>query len=253
MGTTFKIFGGVGATGSLWLVVALCLGGSSPAVAKSKWMVESKHLRSYERAKDCSVFKSVAWHALEDQRRRERNAKQIETLVKERRVTLEKCGVTRGLPTTKSMDNLTDDEDRALAEMCPGPYANWLAPGYRLYSIRHEMREYDDALETIKVVLRFRCAEKDIREVKWNLPSEVETENAAAGSIPADRPSAYLDGEKDAESLSGPTAKLTTPATTEEVVTAPQAAVGVSDAAPAKPAMPELLAPPTAEFEKAVE
>ncbi len=130
---------------------------------------------------------------------------------------------------------MTDDEDRALAEMCPGPYADWLAPGYRLYSIRHEMREYDDALETIKVVLKFRCAEKDIREVKWDIPSSVETENAA--------PSAFLDGEKDAESLSGPTAKLTTPVTTEEVVTAP----------PTAAVAPELLTPPATEFEKAVE
>ena len=228
---------GMGKTG-MWMGVALGLLSSTPAIAKSKWMVESKHLRSYERAKDCSVFKSVAWHALEDQRRRDRNAKQIETLVKERRATLEKCGMDRGLKATQA-ETMTDDEDRQLAEVCPGPYADWLAPGYRLYSIRHEMREYDDALETIKVVLKFRCAEKDIREVKWDLPSSVETENAAPASIPGDGPSALLDGEKDAESLSGPTAKLTTPVTTQEVVTAPAA--------------PEPLAPPSTEFEKAVE
>ena len=95
---------------------------------------------------------------------------------------------SRARSAVVQVGNLTEDEDRALAEMCPGPYADWLAPGYRLYSIRHEMREYDDALETIKVVLRFRCAEKDIREVKWDLPSSVDTESADPVSI--------LDGEK---------------------------------------------------------
>jgi len=181
------------------------------AAAKSKWMVESKHLRSYERAKDCSVFKSVAWHALEEQRQRESNAKKIENLVKERRAALEKCGIERGLPSSAlSGDTMTEDEDRVLAEMCPGPYADWLAPGYRAYSIRHEMREYDDALETIKVVLRFRCGEKEIREVKWDLPTEPEAPAATA-------PTAYLDPATDQEALPGAsvpgtaTAKLVTP------------------------------------------
>ena len=94
---------GVGDMGfKIWGITILALIGSSQAFAKSKWMVESKHLRSYERAKDCSVFKSVAWHALEDQRRRERNAQKIESLVKERRTALEKCGAERGLPLSKS-------------------------------------------------------------------------------------------------------------------------------------------------------
>ncbi len=198
----------------------------TPAVAqgKSNWRVEGKNLRSFEQAKDCSVFKAVAWHALEEQRARQKNAILIENLLKERRAVLEKCGTDRGMVLN---GEVTEDEDRTLAEMCPGPYANWLAPGYRFHSMRNEMREYSDALETIKVVLRFRCGEKEIREISWDLPADEKVESDEVPSAE------LLNPTRDSESLSGVSPKFS-PLKAQ----APQSAEGNAV---------------TTEFEKAVE
>ncbi len=204
---------GKGTRHVVWVVGAALFLVPNVLQAKSNWQVESRHLRSYEQARDCSVFKSVAWNALSDQRLRQRNAKSIETLLKSRRAVLEQCGNTSGLSMS---GNQTEDEDRVLAEMCPGPYSDWLTPGYRLHSIRSEIREYDTALETIRVVLRFRCGEKEIREINWNLPrldkeSEATGEKADAGygDDSIEVPSAGLTKpETDLESLPGASAKL---------------------------------------------
>ena len=201
--------------------------------AKSKWVVESRHLKSYEQARECSVFKAVAWNALSDQRLRERNAKAIEKMLKDRRAKLDQCAVTSGLVTN---GEATEDDDRMKAEICPGPYSEWLEPGYRYHSIRREIQDYDTALETIKTVLRFRCGEKEIREINWKLPEMEEAIDAKDQLYEAQEPeemptAADTQAATDPEALPGATSALPT-------------TNGTSTAR---------LTTPTTEFEKAVE
>ena len=184
--------------GTMWVGI-LALSIPALAAGKSNWRVTSANLQSHERAKDCSVFKSVAWHALEAQRAREKNAVAIEAMVKERRVVLEKCGTDQGLNLT---GELTEDEDRILAEMCPAPYADWLGPGYRFHSIRSEIREYATAAETLNLALRFHCGVKEIRELRLELPA---VEKPESDEVPS---AELLTPQSDSEALPGATPKF---------------------------------------------
>lgn len=200
--------------------------------AKSKWVVESRHLKSYEQARECSVFKAVAWNALSDQRLRERNAKAIEKLLRERRAKLDQCAASSGVV---SRGESTEDDDRVKAEMCPGQYSEWLEPGYRYHSIRREIQEYDTALQTIKTVLRFRCGEKEIREINWKLPEMEEAIDAKD----------HLYEAQESEEV--PTASDL------QAQTDPEALPGAGPAMPTTGTSTARLTTPTTEFEKAVE
>lgn len=135
-------------------VVAALGVGVNEAIAKSEYLPRLQHFRQLERAKDCSVYRSVYASTMSERKQQEETQKGIENILKTRREDLLQCAKELGVPPGEG-----DDFEEMLAESCPEKYESWLKVGYRFQINDEDLGDNRNGTELLQSQLMRDCPE----------------------------------------------------------------------------------------------
>lgn len=156
----------------VWVaVMAVCLSISARAAEFRQASVKqfpplptSRHFHAASQREDCSVYSAVISRVRRELTHKKEILKEITGTALERRAELEKCALSKGL--TSLLQEIDEDDEVYLAQVCSEQYDLWLSPGYHVEMVRGEVEELNADLEVAMNHVQLKCPRQTLNEFR---------------------------------------------------------------------------------------